>query len=398
MKVAVLGTGMYVTGRGGSGVGTVLCSLAEISRSTAISEVVLMARGSRNREVVASATETVNRRLNTRLKTRYERVEGDLATAVENVANREGIDAAIVCVPDHLHLAGTVGFLNAGAHCMVVKPMAESLRSAQTMFELQKQRRLHGVVEFHKRFDESNLYARRVLLEGTIGKLLYATVDYSQRINMPIEVFRAWSDKTSIFQYLGVHYVDLIFFLTQARPFRAMAVGTKEVLRAAGVDTHDSIHAVIEWSGDQKIGTFVSQFSVNWIDPRTTTALSDQKYKLVGSQGRLELDQKNRGIDLVHERGCQAVNPYFSEFLPSPDGMEVFQGYGHRSIATFFEDLLALKGGRATLEDLEATRPSFRQSLVSCAVLDAVRHSLEQRGEWVEVDNPLGGLTHRAVA
>jgi len=44
-----------------------------------------------------------------------------------------------------------------------------------------------------------------------------------------------------------IHYLDIIYFLTKAVPVRVMATGQKRWLRAQGVDTYDSIEAVIEW-------------------------------------------------------------------------------------------------------------------------------------------------------
>jgi len=209
-----------------------------------------------------------------------------------------------------------------------------------------------GVVEFHKRYDESNLYAKRVIEEGAIGKVRYFTVEYSQRISIPSETFRAWVRDTNIFQYLGVHYVDLIHFMTGARPVRALAVGTR---------------------GD-------------WIDPNTSTAVSDQKYTVVGSAGRLELDQKDRGIQLVREgHGLQSANPYFSDFLPAPDGGQIFQGYAHRSIATFLEDVADVQAGRIGCDSLEPRRPTFRQGLISTGVIEAVNRSLASDGRWIDI-------------
>ena len=44
------------------------------------------------------------------------------------------------------------------------------------------------------------------------------------------EFFKKWSDTINIFQYLGVHYVDIIRFITKAVPIRALANGQKNWL------------------------------------------------------------------------------------------------------------------------------------------------------------------------
>ena len=170
-----------------------------------------------------------------------------------------------------------------------------------------------------------------------------------------MEVFRTWANRTNIFQYLGVHYADLVFFLTGFLPVQAMAVGTEGILKREGVAALDSIHATVIWRNPlDGSDRFVTQFSTNWIDPACTSSMSDQKFKVIGTLGRIECDQKNRGLELVHrDLGIRAVNPYFSEILPDENGTPRFGGYGHRSISLFVKDVADIDGGRVTADSLE---------------------------------------------
>ena len=204
-----------------------------------------------------------------------------------------------------------------------------------------------------------------------------------------MEVFRTWSNRTNIFQYLGVHYADLVHFLTGFLPVQAMAVGTEGILKREGIAAFDSVHATVIWRnpGDGS-DRLVTQFSTNWIDPACTSAMSDQKYKVIGTRGRIECDQKNRGLELVHrDLGIRAVNPYFSEVLPDENGAPRFGGYGHRSISLFLKDVADIDGGRVTADSLERIRPTLRQSLPSTAVVDAVNRSLADRNDWKTIDD-----------
>jgi len=79
------------------------------------------------------------------------------------------------------------------------------------------------------------------------------------------------------------------------------------------------------------------------------------------------------------------MNPYFSDYLPTINGGMEFQGYAYRSIRCFLDDVQALRAGSTTIDDLEATRPSFRQGLVSTAVVEAVNMSLLQSSGWVDI-------------
>ena len=387
MRVLVVGAGMYVTGRRGTGTGTILSSLAETSKTLNIEEVVVVARHRGNRAVVEDAVARINKTIGSDLDVGYETIEGNAGKGIRALCRKARFDCVIVSVPDHLHFAYADEILKQGMHCLVVKPLVPTLAEAKKLVHAQERMGLLGVVEFHKRFDETNLYIKKALAEKKIGKLLYITVDYSQKITIPVQVFRGWAERTNIFQYLGVHYVDLIYFLTGYKPIKAMAVGTDGILKRKGIGTYDSVHATITWENpaDAK-DWFLSQFSTNWIDPSCTTAMSDQKYKIIGTRGRIECDQKNRGVELVREnQGVQAVNPYFSEYLPGPDGALRFGGYGHESISLFLHDVQDLKNGKTTVRSLEPCRPTFRQSMVSTAVVEAVNRSLHGKSNWIKI-------------
>lgn len=388
MKILIIGAGMYVTGRDGSGVGTVLASLAELSKLHEISEVVVVATSLKNDLVVSECASRINGILGTHINVRYINIGGDASRDISKIVSRGDYACALISTPDHLHFSYAAILMSLGIPCLIVKPLTPTLAEGIELEKIRSENGVYAAVEFHKRWDVTNLWIRKAISEGMLGKLLYFTVDYSQKISIPMETFTKWADKTNIFQYLGVHYVDLIWFLTGFRPIRVVAVGSNGVLRSKGIQTWDAINASIIWQkpGDMN-EQFVSQFAVSWVDPNCTSALSDQKYKLVGTKGRIECDQKNRGVELVHENlGIQQINPYFSEFLPDQKGATRFNGYGYDSIRQFIEDVLDIKSGKLACKELIHSRPTLKQALISTAVVDAVNRSLVNKFNWEEVD------------
>jgi D-galacturonate reductase len=382
MKILVIGAGMYVTGRNRTGEGTVLASLSQISKEMNFETVDIVARNPVNAVIVSEAAERINQRIGSKLNVRYIPV----TSVADFLSTCSDYDAAIIAVPDHLHYEMAKLVLEHGIHCMIVKPLTPSLAQAKDLVRIQRERGVYAAVEFHKRFDESNRLVKRMISEHTIGNVRYFVINYSQRIAIPLEIFRDWSAKSNIFQYLGVHYVDLVYFLTGARPIRVTAVGTEGVLSAQGLQTYDSVHAIIQWQGIEGKHPFITSMNIGWIDPRCTSSLSDQKFFLVGSDGSMNIDQKNRGIELVKEGiGIQQVNPYFSDYLPTLDGGLEFQGYAVKSIRQFFLDIQSIKNGIVDPKELDSTRPSFTQGLVSTAVIEAVNMSLSRSSEWIDI-------------
>ena len=108
---------------------------------------------------------------------------------------------AIVAVPDHLHFDVTSACLEKGLHTLVVKPLTPSVKEAKDLISLVKKKNLYGAVEFHKRWDRQNRILRDEFQNGNLGLPLYTWTEYSQRKSIPSQTFRAWAEKSSIFQY-----------------------------------------------------------------------------------------------------------------------------------------------------------------------------------------------------
>jgi predicted dehydrogenase len=180
--------------------------------------------------------------------------------------------------------------------------------------------------------------------------------------------------------------VDLFYFLTGYIPDRLTAIGTDGILKEHGINAYDSIHVSIIWSRDDG-GECITTFNTNWIDPGCTSALSDQKYKLVGTKGRIENDHKNRGIELVtDESKIQHPNPYFSDYLFDADGKKQFSGYGYQSIRQFIMDVRDFKSGKYEIRYFENKRPTFKQAIISTAVIESVHKSLSNKSNWENIN------------
>ena len=386
----VIGAGMYVGGRGAGTDGTVLPTLMAAQSKGILGDIKIAATRPESIDALRLKLEVLNDRLGLSVDfDGYPKKPGvDPDSYKEALADLQHPACAIVVTPDDSHCSITADVIKAGVHPLVVKPLTPTISEAQELVQLIDQYQVYGAVEFHKRFDETNLLLRQALIDGKLGDVRYITVEYSQK-RMMRTVFESWVGRTNIFQYLGVHYVDLIYFLTRYKPLRCLALGQPD---RVGTDNYtglfDSIQVVIEWEESSSGKKFVSTIVTNWIDPDTTTAMSDQKITVVGTEGRYQIDQKNRGANLVTQlNGVEEINPYFSQIYRGPDGELDIHGYGPRCITQFILDVRNVVSGESALSDLLMTRPSFYDCLPSTAVIEAVNQSLEHNGDWVMVQN-----------
>lgn len=389
MNILVIGAGMYVTGRLSSGPGSVLATIGEVSKSASIDGVTVVSRNASSGEDVINAVHEINHILEIDLRVEYEPLGEHSVEHLKTILQKKKYDCGIIALPDHLHYDFAKVLIEHTIHCLVVKPLTPTVKESLELIALQNMNNVYCAVDLHKRYDQANLLIKDAIQRGQIGKPEYVTVEYSQRIEIPTIVFSRWVNKTNVFQYLGVHYADMIYFITGYHPERVSAVGTRGKLTEQGMDTDDSIHAMIIWKNPKNNNEkLVSQFSTNWIDPNTSSALSDQKYNVIGTKGRIECDQKFRGIELVNEdRGIQTLNPYFSKYYSNARGKKSYAGYDCASISQFIYDVEDLTSGKITIEALDHMRPTFKESLVSTAVVEAVNRSLNNNSNWELIDD-----------
>ena len=388
IDIIVIGAGLYVCGKGTDGHGTILPAIFEWARyNQNIGGIHCVSTSSQ------SSKELYYKAKQLEVKTG---VKLDISCYPENgskkhneylqvLKNCKKPACAIIAVPDHLHYQTAKDCLEAGLHTLVVKPLTPTYAEGKDLVDLARQNNLYGAVEFHKRWDKSNIILRDRFKSGELGAPLNCWIEYSQRKSVPISFFKDWASKTSILQYLGVHYIDVIRFVTSALPRRVMAIGQKTEIIKHNIDTYDAIQCIIEWEMPDGI-KFSETILTSWIDPENSSAMSDQKIKFIGSKGRYEADQKERGIRInTDELGVQHINPDFCMQYGTDDGNIHWRGYGIDSVNTFLADVLELEEGFRALSDLECERPTFKESLISTIVIEAAHASLVNGSNWEDI-------------
>ena len=380
---------MYVTGRHTSGPGSALGSIGELSKTLNIDSITVVSKSESSLNDVIRSRDIINKELNIDVSIEFIALGDDSLNKLQDIISLNTFHCAIVALPDHLHYSFGKLLIENKIHCFFVKPLTPTLVESLDLVSLQRKNKVLGVVDFHKRYDEVNLVIKDIINKGDIGSPLSATVEYSQKIEMPTIVFSDWIENSNVFQYLGVHYVDMIYFLTSYKPEKAMAVGTYGILQEKGINTYDSIHATIVWYNkaymEQKM---VTQFSTSWIDPSTSSAMSDQKYTIIGTKGRIESNQTHRGVEVTTEsEGIQSINPYFSKYLDNTTGGKTYSGYDFKSISQFLTDVNQVIKDIVFDKTIIQFRPTLEDTLPTSSVIDAVNKSLIDNSNWVYIND-----------
>ena len=125
-----------------------------------------------------------------------------------------GIDAVSICLPPQMHAEIAVEALHSGCHVICEKPMACSLEECDAMIAAAKESGKILSVVVQNRCKTPNQKVKKILDEGLIGKVLFATVDslwWRGQSYYDLWWRGTWDKESSgAMASHGVHHIDLM--------------------------------------------------------------------------------------------------------------------------------------------------------------------------------------------
>ena len=145
----------------------------------------------------------------------------------ELIARMPARNIVVVAVPDHLHFEAIMTALAHDQHVCTVKPLV--LKHAEAC-EIEREAYARGLVvgvEYHKRFDDRSLMARRSYRAGRFGEFKLGTACLLEKWFYRHSNFQNWmtTQNSDAFTYIGCHYVDLVHFITGLLPVAVSVYG-----------------------------------------------------------------------------------------------------------------------------------------------------------------------------
>jgi len=244
-------------------------------------------------------------------------------------------------------------------------------------------------VDFHKRFDPSYRELRSLILQGCLGDIEYGYAHIENRLEVPLNWLGEWVDRSSPNWFLGVHMYDLVRFVTALEVSGVAATGFRNKLKSLGIDTFDSIQAKLMLENG---GSF--SVDMSWILPDGHEAIVNQGFRLVGSEGMMELDSQYRGVRgclkqptdsrSCEESGMQTWNLEFFRERQDAKGQSLYGGYGIESIGDFVCNVNNLLNG-ASFQELKGQYAGGCDGLEATRIAAAVDTSVELKGEQIRL-------------
>lgn len=200
------------------------------------------------------------------------------------------LDAVVVATPDPYHKEPFLAAVRKGYHVLVEKPFALSYAEAREMADAAEERNVTVLVGFANRWNPPFAALKEHIAAGGIGRVSSVNFTLNDTIHVPTGMIR-WAAASSPGWFLLPHAVDLVSWLTESTPTGVFAWGKRDLLAGRGIDTYDSMKALIRFDTD-----FAASFNTSWILPESLPLVFDMKVEIIGTEGAYYVDLQNQMV------------------------------------------------------------------------------------------------------
>jgi D-galacturonate reductase len=297
---------------------------------------------------------------------------------------------AVIALPDQLHYEAILEALRHNQHVCAVKPLV--LRHAQAM-EIEREARRRNLlvaVEYHKRFDDRSLMARREYHAGRFGEFRLGTACLLEKWYYRHSNFQNWmtAENSDAFTYIGCHYVDLVHFITGLTPTAVSVYGILDRF-PNGREGYLWTDARVIWNNGACLNV---QNALGFPDAAPGSNTQGLTMYCQGGDGGAWLAHSDQYRGLQY---CFTAPAAYAE--PSPDYFQYVDtggpgltpvGYGFRSIEAIVAAAIAVESGQKTLAEIDAAGviATPANSSYNEKVIEAARESIQNGGREVRVE------------
>ena len=276
------------------------------------------------------------------------------------VVTDKDIDAVAIVTPVWTHFELAKAALEHGKHVFVEKPFTSSVEQAEELINLAERKNLQIMVDHTFLFTGAVKKIRQLLQEDALGKLYYYD---STRVNLGL-----FQHDINVIWDLAPHDLSIMDHIIGQEPEAVVATGQSHL------NGHEDVAFITLYFPDKVI----AHVNVNWLSPVKvrTTLIGGEKKMLVWND--LEADEKikiyDKGVKVSTQEGVykMLVN-YRSGDMCAP---QIEQTEALRNELGYFIECITnqerpINDGFAGLRIVK--------------MLEASTHSLQMRGELVEV-------------
>ncbi|HYV16952.1 MAG TPA: Gfo/Idh/MocA family oxidoreductase [Conexibacter sp.] len=260
------------------------------------------------------------------------------------------LDAIVLATPVPTHAGLAVQVLEAGKHCFVEKPLAQSVIDAErAVAAAQRSGRVLMVghlLEYHPAVAK----LKQIADEGELGAIHYI---YSNRLNLG----KLRADENALWS-LGAHDISVILHLAGEEPHEVSARG--ESYMRDGIE--DVVFAFLRFPSG-----LAAHLHLSWLDPH-----KERRFTVVGSKRMATFDDMDLERKVtVYDKGFDEPTDGYGEYITRSGDIwspRIANAEPLRLEASHFVE--CVREGRAPVSD-------GRSGLRVVRVLEALQHELE---------------------
>jgi predicted dehydrogenase len=270
---------------------------------------------------------------------------------LDEVLADETLDAVVLATPVPTHAALAIRILEAGKHCFVEKPMAQSVADAEAVVAAARKADRTLMVGHLLEYHPGIVKLKELIDGGELGRVLYV---YGNRLNLG----KLRADENALWS-LGAHDVSVLLRLAGEEPTEVQARG--ESYMREGIE--DVVFCFLRFPSG-----LAAHLHLSWLDPH-----KERRFTVVGEQRMATFDDMAlEGKITVYDKGFDQQAESYGEYItrsgdiwsPRLSNVEPL-----RSECQHFVD--AIRAGTPPISDGESGLRVVR-------VLEALQHSLDE--------------------
>jgi len=213
---------------------------------------------------------------------------------IDDLLSDPGLDAIVLATPVPTHAELAVRVLEAGKHCFVEKPLAQSVADAELAVEAQRRSGRVLMVGHLLQFHPGLSQLKEIADSGELGDLRYI---YGNRLNLG----KLRADENALWS-LGAHDVSVVLHLTGEEPYEMHARG--ESYMRDGIE--DVVFGFMRFHSG-----LAAHLHLSWLDPH-----KERRFTVVGSKRMATFDDMDPERKVtVYDKGFDESSRSYGEYI-----------------------------------------------------------------------------------
>src|SRR3954454_24962373 len=218
------------------------------------------------------------------------RVTGELNDLLDDPA----LDAIVLATPVPTHAELAIRVLEAGKHCFVEKPMAQSTGDAEAVVNAARAAERTLMVGHLLEYHPGVIKLKQLIDDGTLGRVLYI---YGNRLNLG----KLRADENALWS-LGAHDVSVLLRLAGEEPYEVEARGESYMRESV----EDVVFCFLRFPSG-----LAAHLHLSWLDPH-----KERRFTVVG-EGRMATfdDMALEGKITIYDKGFDEQTNSYGEYI-----------------------------------------------------------------------------------